>query len=76
MCDIVAYFITPRVNGVMQVNTPSVAQSMCRTHNWFFEPGSQFVDALCPIGRIEQATDIALAKIEAAKLGSVGSIRG
>lgn len=35
----------------------------CRTHNWDFGSSVVAIDALCPLGRIEQATDAALAAI-------------
>lgn len=43
----------------------------CKTHGWDFQVGGQCTTqteykAICPIGRIEEATEIALKKIKAA----------
>ena len=35
----------------------------CATHDWDAPGGGITVDSLCPIGRIEEATEVALAKI-------------
>lgn len=54
------------------VNAPMRDVSRCATHQWHDMPaitqnlpGGQ--TGLCPIGRIEEATDAALARIAAAK---------
>jgi hypothetical protein len=48
------------------VNGTAHAITRCETHDWTFEgPASE----LCPIGRIEQATEQAIAKIKRAKGG-------
>jgi len=62
-CEIVCY----AVSGYAGHAGAARAVSMCRTHNFNMEylPYVQ-ADALCPIGRIEEATEIALALIEEA----------
>lgn len=62
-CDITCYAVP--VNNY--ANSPSVAQALCTTHQWMFPQGVPVHDGLqCPIGRIEEATDKALADIESA----------
>lgn len=52
------------------VPTAYRAVAQCKTHNWWDVAGATqhlpHGTALCPIGRIEEATGIALAKIAAA----------
>lgn len=63
-CRIVSYAVPdPRVP--LYANGPLVAQAVCQTHSWTFPAGQLMTDAdnRCPIGRIEAATDDALAKI-------------
>lgn len=49
-------------------NSQSVGQCQCATHRWPFPTGAPIgSDDLCPIGRIEDATEKALAAIAAAQ---------
>jgi len=43
-------------------NGPVKAVCKCETHSWMADP-TAFIDGMCPIGRIEDATEKALAKI-------------
>ena len=62
-CDIMAHAV---VDGPLGPNTPMRAVYACRTHGMpvasIHLPGHE----LCPIGKIEVATEAALAKIAAA----------
>lgn len=61
-CDIVAYVIPIYPSHMGSV---SVCAATCRTHNWQFPVGQPPGAIHCPIGRIEQATEDALAQIRA-----------
>lgn len=47
-------------------NSPTVAVSQCQTHDWAFGRAPVHESGLCPLGRIEQATEDAIARIKAA----------
>lgn len=49
--------------------SPGTARAVfhCTTHQWSFDTPSVSEETLCPLGRIEKATNEAIAKIEAAK---------
>jgi len=72
-CEIVCYAISGRDQFGNLVAPGGYAAgaaravSMCRTHNFDmgYLPYVQ-ADTLCPIGRIEEATEVALALIEEA----------
>jgi len=41
-----------------------ISYSVCRTHEWHFEPGTLIgPSTACPIGRIERAADEAIERI-------------
>jgi len=61
-CQMMAFAVPSNLSLVGY--SGSVAQVRCTTHHWEFPTGMTLAaDALCPMGRIEQATDEALAKI-------------
>lgn len=45
-------------------NGPVKTVTRCETHNWTFDGAASL---MCPIGRIEEATDNAIARIRAEK---------
>lgn len=57
-CDVISYMVLD-VNASFGMGK---AVTQCKTHNWLFDgPATE----LCPIGRIEQATEEAIARIKA-----------
>lgn len=69
-CDIESYAVrVTDASGQMYANGPSTTQTVCKTHQWYWAPGSMMTtaDEMCPLGRIEHATQVALAKIAAEK---------
>lgn len=47
--------------------TTMAAQHQCNTHQWTFPLGAAPPDhGMCPLGRIEEATDMAIDKINSA----------
>lgn len=70
MCEIERYAVPCTDNsGRMYAGGTSTVQTVCKTHQWFWAPGAMMsaVDEMCPLGRIEHATELALAKIATAK---------
>ena len=68
-CEIVWHLVP---NGPpYHASGPYRAMAQCMTHQWPDVPGATQNmpegQALCPIGRIEAATEAALAQIEAAR---------
>jgi hypothetical protein len=60
-CDIISFAVPngpPNANG----NYAARGITQCRTHHWQID-GTAFVGGLCPIGRIEHATEQALERI-------------
>jgi len=51
----------PKYSGVTE------ARSFCFTHNWTFGEVPVGMDTTCPIGRIEEARDAAIAAIQMEK---------
>jgi hypothetical protein len=60
MCKVISYSVPDGPS--YYAFGPMKAISKCETHHWVAEPIS-FIEGLCPLGRIEKATDEALAKI-------------
>lgn len=60
-CRIKSFYVAPK-----HAWEPATAQSQCVTHQWSFLPGTDMttVNALCPVGRIEEAIESGLARIE------------
>jgi hypothetical protein len=51
-------------SGYYRTHTPMLETRVrCATHDWDAPGGGITVDSLCPIGRIEEATEVALAKL-------------
>lgn len=68
-CKITAHAETAYQRGHVPLNhsEEAYAVALCETHHWRFPDGELVgTDTLCPIGRIEQATEAALAKIREA----------
>ncbi len=66
-CEIERYVVplTDNITGRHHYGH-TTSQTRCTTHQWYWAPGTHTeLDGLCPLGRIEEATDLALAKIEA-----------
>lgn len=61
-CRIIAYCVPE--GPPYYASGAAVAVSRCETHNWDFGRGP--TQALCPIGRIEKATEEAIARIKEA----------
>jgi hypothetical protein len=69
-CKLTAYLVTPENQSWEQASTRTV----CETHGWRFHDNpvsgsAPDVAVACPLGRIEQATEEALRKIEKALEG-------
>ena len=60
-CELESYMICSEPFGEAKT------QTMCRTHNWPLDSLPVSTNTLCPIGRIEQATEEAIEKIRAAR---------
>lgn len=70
MCEIISYAVPMTdANGRQYAGGPATSQTMCKTHNWYWQRGAAVtaINEMCPLGRIEAATEDALAKIAAAK---------
>ena len=62
-CKIETFAVSMDHNG----NYAGTTQSQCMTHGWTFQRGVGVVSSdMCPIGRIEHATDVAIEKIQQA----------
>ena len=62
-CQIMSYMVPE--GPLYYANAATVAVSRCETHNWDFGR-APVTNGLCPLGRIEEATEEAIAKIKAA----------
>lgn len=61
MCKLIS-FVVPE--SPMAAMSRGIVSTKCMTHNWDFPLGAPIAQGdLCPLGRIEQATEDALAKI-------------
>jgi hypothetical protein len=60
MCKVISYVVPE--GPPYYANGPFKTISKCETHIWLADPVA-FIDGLCPLGRIEKATEEALAKI-------------
>jgi len=68
-CDIKFWLETdPNVPFNQRENVPAVTRGRCARHNWSMEDQREVHDDMCPIGRIEDATDKALEKIRTVML--------
>lgn len=67
-CEIVSW---TQPEDVRSVFSRAVSMSQCRTHQWPLGQLPVGPATLCPLGRIEQATEEGLAKIEARLTGPV-----
>ena len=66
-CNITSYLV---LEHPMHSNSPAVAHAQCTTHQWSFGTAPVHVDGVCPLGRIEKATEEALEKIGLAALAA------
>ena len=61
-CKIESRVVNMDHNG--NFNQQATTQSQCMTHRWLFQHGMPLgVSCMCPIGRIEYATDFAIERI-------------
>jgi hypothetical protein len=60
MCKVISYAVPD--GPPYYAFGPVKAISKCETHSWMADPAA-FVEGLCPLGRIEKATEDALSKI-------------
>ena len=67
-CQIESFYVPDVAPGEYHVGIsyPAKAVTLCRTHNWGLTGSFDNVISQCPIGRIEQAADEAIARINAA----------
>ena len=70
-CEIERYLV-PQTDpsGKWALSGLATSQVRCTTHSWYWERGAALTDVagLCPVGRIEDATEAALEKINHAYL--------
>ena len=65
-CRIILYSV-PMTDwsGRLHAGQPPVSQSKCEEHDWMFRPGEPAWEGkICPVGRIEAATEKAIAKLQ------------
>ncbi len=72
-CNIVCHYVSAGVNGLMLAGGPARSSVQCMTHGMVDFAPFAAPDLLCPIGKIEEATEKALAQIAGATMTATES---